>query len=140
MDIDQYSTEVLQYRNPSVIDDDVITNAALGLVGESAELQKEVTKAMQQWLKLFEGSLNLTDASSNVSEMIKKIKFQDQNIPLEKIIRELGDVAYYFVDCCVAIGVRPSDVLSVNLCKLENRYPNGKFEAKASQNRCEVRE
>ena len=51
------------------------------------------------------------------------------------IKRELGDIAWYFVNACRAIGENPSAVIEENVRKLEARYPGGAFDVHYSENR-----
>ena len=71
----------------------------------------------------------------NLMKVIKKIIFQgkpfngDQRYHLK---RELGDVLWYWVQGCTALGYTPQEVMQENISKLESRYPNG-FEAVRSE-------
>jgi NTP pyrophosphatase (non-canonical NTP hydrolase) len=49
--------------------------------------------------------------------------------------RELGDIAWHWVNACRAIGMDPNEVIAENVRKLEARYPGGKFDAYHSENR-----
>ena len=48
--------------------------------------------------------------------------------------RELGDVLWYWIQGCIALGYTPEEVMQENIKKLEKRYPNG-FEVARSENR-----
>jgi NTP pyrophosphatase (non-canonical NTP hydrolase) len=49
--------------------------------------------------------------------------------------RELGDIAWYWVNACRAIGIDPNEVITENVRKLEARYPGGQFDVQYSENR-----
>jgi NTP pyrophosphatase (non-canonical NTP hydrolase) len=51
--------------------------------------------------------------------------------------RELGDIMWYWMNACNALGLDPNDVIAENVSKLEARYPGGKFDAHYSENRKE---
>jgi len=51
------------------------------------------------------------------------------------MFRELGDIAWYWVSACRAIGVDPNEVIEENVRKLESRYPGGAFDVHYSENR-----
>ena len=51
-------------------------------------------------------------------------------------MRELGDVLWYWVQGCKALGYTPQQVMEENIRKLESRYPNG-FEVSKSEVRKE---
>jgi len=49
--------------------------------------------------------------------------------------RELGDIMWYWMNACNALGLDPNDVIAENVHKLEGRYPGGSFDAHYSENR-----
>ena len=49
--------------------------------------------------------------------------------------RELGDIMWYWMNACNALGLDPNDVIAENVRKLEARYPGGSFDAFYSENR-----
>ena len=76
---------------------DVRLNCALGLVGEAGE----------------------------VSELIKKDAYHSKPLDSDKLVKELGDVMYYFTWLCYNEGIDPEEVLEQNVKKLAARHPNG---------------
>ena len=73
-------------------------------------------------------------------EVPKKIIFQGKPLTDENVfhmIRELGDVMWYWINACRALNVDPNDVIQENIKKLEARYPGGTFDATYSENRKE---
>jgi NTP pyrophosphatase (non-canonical NTP hydrolase) len=75
--------------------------------------------------------------SGEFSEVIKKIIFQGKPYNEDEryhLKRELGDVLWYWVQGCTALGYTPQEVMEENIKKLEARYPNG-FEVAKSENR-----
>lgn len=85
---------------------DNLTNYALGLVGESAE----------------------------VSEHIKKVVYHGHKLDPEKVKGELGDVLHYAAGLASFLGLTLEDVGYSNIQKLKARYPDG-FNEDASRNR-----
>ena len=80
-------------------------------------------------------SIGMQAESGEFSEVIKKIIFQGKDFtPDEKyhLMRELGDVLWYWVQGCRALGYTPQQVMEENIKKLESRYPNG-FEVVRSE-------
>ena len=51
--------------------------------------------------------------------------------------RELGDIIWYWINACIALGFDPNEVIEENVRKLEARYPGGKFSVWHSENRQE---
>jgi NTP pyrophosphatase (non-canonical NTP hydrolase) len=89
---------------------------------------------------LMTGAIGISSEGGEFAEIVKKCVFQGK--PLDDgtvfhIKRELGDIAWYFVNSCRAIGVDPNDVIAENVSKLESRYPTGFFNVYYSENRKE---
>ena len=78
--------------------------------------------------------------SGEFAEVVKKKLFQaDTNFTDDEIFhmkRELGDVLWYWVQGCTALGFTPDEVMDENINKLEKRYPNG-FEVVRSEVRAD---
>jgi NTP pyrophosphatase (non-canonical NTP hydrolase) len=70
---------------------------------------------------------------------MKKIFFQGKEMNEDNrfhMKRELGDVLWYWVQGCLALGFTPEEVMDENINKLEQRYPDG-FEVSRSERRAE---
>ena len=52
-------------------------------------------------------------------------------------MRELGDIMWYWMNSCSALGIDPNDVIAENVNKLKKRYPGGEFDPYYSENRQE---
>ena len=71
-------------------------------------------------------------------DIVKKILFQGKEITPElrdKLIKELGDVAWYWANACTALNVSPNEVIQRNKNKLLERFPGGEFSVERSENR-----
>jgi NTP pyrophosphatase (non-canonical NTP hydrolase) len=87
---------------------------------------------------LLTAGMGLSAESGEFNEIIKKMFFQGKPLNAENIYhmkRELGDIMWYWVNACTALGLDPNDVINENVKKLESRYPGGKFDAWHSENR-----
>jgi NTP pyrophosphatase (non-canonical NTP hydrolase) len=87
---------------------------------------------------LMTGAIGISSEGGEFSEIVKKCVFQGKPMDADTIFhikRELGDIAWYFVNACRAIGESPSAVIEENVHKLESRYPGGKFDVHYSENR-----
>lgn len=72
------------------------------------------------------------------ADLVKKLKFHGKDWTpeiREHLIKELGDVAWYWAQGCMALEIDPEEVLARNVSKLEARYPGGKFDIYHSENR-----
>lgn len=108
MDVDKYQELAMRTLNPKIDKKELILNAAMGLCGESGE----------------------------VIDLVKKHLFQGHDLDDEKLIKELGDVAWYLAEAATALNVNLSEILEKNIKKLENRFPDG-FNSNRSINRGE---
>lgn len=79
-------------------------------------------------------ALGLASESGEVCGYIKKHLGQGHDLPLDEVIKEMGDVAFYLAELATALGVSLSVVLQENRNKLDGRYPRG-FEASRSVDR-----
>jgi NTP pyrophosphatase (non-canonical NTP hydrolase) len=86
------------------------------------------------------GATGMSAEAGEFADEIKKIVWhgkpfgQDKKEHLEK---ELGDVIWYWINCCRALNLDPVQVIAKNVRKLETRYPGGKFDIFRSENRAE---
>ena len=87
---------------------------------------------------LITACFGLAAESGEFIEVPKKIIFQGKPLTEENVfhmVRELGDVMWYWINACRALNVDPNVVIQENIKKLESRYPGGKFGAHYSENR-----
>lgn len=87
---------------------------------------------------LITACLGLAAESGEFIEIPKKVIFQGKPLDdasLYHMKRELGDVAWYWVNACRALNLDPNDVIAENVKKLESRYPGGVFDVYHSENR-----
>ena len=87
--------------------------------------------------RLLTSSVGMLAESGEFAEISKKIIFQGKEFNEEErfhMKRELGDILWYWVQGCIALGFEPEDVMHENINKLEKRYPNG-FDVHRSENR-----
>ena len=87
---------------------------------------------------LLTAALGLAAETGEFCEIPKKMFFQGKPLNDENLFhmkRELGDVIWYWINACRALGLDPNDVIAENVRKLEARYPGGHFDAFYSENR-----
>lgn len=108
MNVNDYQKLAMRTMNPEIDKKELILNTAMGLCGESGE----------------------------VIDLVKKHLFQGHDLDDEKLIKELGDVAWYLAEAATALNVNLSEILEKNIKKLENRFPDG-FNSNRSINRGE---
>ena len=108
MTINEYQKLAMKTLNPELGRKDVLINGVMGLCGESGE----------------------------VIDIVKKHLAQGHELDREKLIKELGDVAWYLAETAYALDVDLETVLEGNIDKLRKRYPEG-FASERSVNRVE---
>ena len=89
---------------------------------------------------LMTGAIGLSSEGGEFAEIVKKCIFQGKPMDDETIFhckRELGDIMWYWINSCRALGLDPNDVIAENVNKLKSRYPGGEFDVFYSENRKE---
>ena len=89
---------------------------------------------------LLTGSIGIASEGGEFSEIVKKCIFQGKPLDDETIFhckRELGDIMWYWINSCRALGLDPAEVMAENVEKLKSRYPGGEFSVYKSENRKE---
>ena len=109
MTINEYQKLAMTTLNPELSKKDVLINGVMGLCGESGE----------------------------AIDIVKKHLHQGHELDREKLIRELGDIAWYLAETAAALDVSLEEVLEGNIQKLKKRYPEG-FDSAKSIGREEV--
>ena len=87
---------------------------------------------------LLTSGIGLASEGGEFNEIVKKIFFQGKPLDEDNIFhmkRELGDIMWYWINACNALGLDPNAVIAENVKKLEARYPGGSFDAFYSENR-----
>lgn len=106
MNVNEYQKEAMTLLNPALSGQEVLLNALMGLCGESGE----------------------------AIDVMKKHLFQGHALDREKLIKELGDIAWYLAEAATGLNIDLDVILQGNLDKLHKRYPDG-FDTRRSQNR-----
>ena len=102
----EYQKLAMTTLNPQLTRKDVLINAVMGLCGESGE----------------------------AIDIVKKHLHQGHELDREKLIKELGDIAWYLAEAATALEIDLETVLERNIEKLKSRYPEG-FSAERSIHR-----
>ena len=106
MHANEYQKLAMTTLNPALSKKDVLINGVMGLCGESGE----------------------------AIDIVKKHLHQGHALDKEKLIKELGDIAWYLAETAYALDIPLDDVLEGNIAKLKARYPEG-FETERSIHR-----
>lgn len=87
---------------------------------------------------LMTGAIGIASEGGEFAEIVKKCIFQGKPLDNETkfhIKRELGDILWYWINSCRALGLDPNEVVEENVKKLQSRYPGGEFDVHYSENR-----
>ena len=102
----EYQKLAMTTLNPDLSKKDALINGVMGLCGESGE----------------------------AIDLVKKHLHQGHPLDRDKLIKELGDIAWYLAETAYALDADLDEVLEANIAKLKARYPEG-FSTKNSLNR-----
>jgi len=111
------------------------SNETGGLTAQLEKLEKDSDVNMAL---LLTGAIGIASEGGEFAEIVKKCIFQGKPLDADTIFhakRELGDIAWYWINSCRALGLDPNDVLEENVNKLKSRYPGGEFDVHYSENR-----
>ena len=97
MTINEYQSLAMLTKNPDLTGRELLINSVMGLCGESGE----------------------------VIDLVKKHVSHGHPLNREKLIDELGDVAWYLAVCATVLDVSLEEILERNIEKLKKRYPEG---------------
>lgn len=127
VDLEKYSEFVDGVTSPVSKDDELFINRI-----------RELSAMGVQVARLSTASTGLASEVGEFSEIVKKILFHGKEYNQDNIFhmkRELGDIIWYWINACIALGLDPNDVIAENVTKLEARYPGGSFSVWYSENR-----
>lgn len=82
-------------------------------------------------------SVGMASEAGEFSDNIKKLFFHGKEPTPElrqELVKELGDVLWYWANACNALDIDPVEVINKNIEKLSKRYPGG-FDAFRSANK-----
>ena len=108
MNATEYQRLAMTTLNPELSKKDVLINAVMGLCGESGE----------------------------AIDIVKKHLHQGHELDQDKLVKELGDIAWYLAEAAYSLDIPLDDVLQRNIDKLRARYPEG-FDTEKSIHRTE---
>ena len=97
MTINEYQQLAMTTLNPALAKKDVLINGVMGLCGESGE----------------------------AIDIVKKHLAQGQGLDRDKLIKELGDIAWYLAETAYALDIPLESILQGNIDKLRKRFPEG---------------
>ena len=106
----------------------------LAFIGSTSDLEAQDNINVPRVLT---AAIGMLAESGEFTEILKKMVFQGKEFNEDNrfhMKRELGDILWYWIQGCIALGYTPDEVMDENIKKLEARYPNG-FEVARSEKR-----
>lgn len=82
---------------------------------------------------LINGVMGLCGESGEAIDIVKKHLAQGHELDREKLIKELGDIAWYLAEMATVLDIELEEVLERNIEKLKKRYPDGFNKEKSIQ-------
>ena len=92
--------------------------------------------ALSKQETLINGVMGLCGESGEVIDLVKKHLHQGHPLDKEKLIKELGDIAWYLAEVAYVLDTDLDTVLEQNIAKIKARYPTG-FDTEKSIHRTE---
>lgn len=83
---------------------------------------------------ILNASLGLSGEVGEFNDMIKKWIFHENDIDIDHMKKELGDIMWYVAMMCHSFGWNLDNILQINIDKLKARYPDG-FDIVRANNR-----
>ncbi|UTC25163.1 hypothetical protein Bfsp1_7 [Cytobacillus phage Bfsp1] len=79
-------------------------------------------------------ALGVGGEAGELQEVVKKWVGHGHDFDRDKVVKEAGDLMFYIAALCKMLDITLDEVCTMNIHKLNNRYPNG-FSKEASINR-----
>ena len=133
-------TEKAKYEKQCVLHDaeiyEICNEKSEGLTAN--DYQRQAMKTLNSKLSrqeiLINGVMGLCGESGEAIDIVKKHLFHGHPLDREALKKELGDIAWYLAETAYALDISLEEILSTNIAKLKQRYPEG-FSVSASLNR-----
>ena len=129
IDSKKYIDFVKQTTSPASSNTNTLIDRIKELEGDGAVVSHLITAAF-----------GMSAEAGEFTEVVKKIILQGKPYNEDNIFhlrRELGDLAWYMAQACIALDISFDEVLKMNYEKLSARYPEGSFNVYHSENRKE---
>ena len=97
MTINEYQTLAMTTLNPKLSKKEILINSVMGLCGESGE----------------------------AIDIVKKWLSQGHELDKDRLVKELGDIAWYLAEAATVLEIPLEEILIANIEKLKKRYPEG---------------
>jgi len=107
------------------------------MIEELQKLHDDGDKIGVRIPELITASVGLSAEAGEFTEIVKKMMFQGKPLNEENKIhlkKELGDIMFYVMIACTALGATGEEIIDMNVDKLSNRYKDG-FTVSESENR-----
>ena len=112
--------------------------SSMQMYNRIVDIETTESKMKVNMAQLMTGAIGISAEGGEFMEIVKKCVFQGKPMDEDTQFhakRELGDIMWYWMNSCSALGIDPNDVIAENVRKLEKRYPGGEFDPYYSENR-----
>lgn len=108
------------------------------------EYQEKTDRAIPDHENLEEEILHwcigLSEEVGEVMSVIKHHYFGGEEFDRESLVKEIGDVLWYLAALCRSCNIDMSSAATINVEKINHRYPTGEFDENRSGNRHDIEE
>ena len=112
--------------------------SSMQMYNRIVDIETTESKMKVNMAQLMTGAIGISAEGGEFMEIVKKCVFQGKPMDEDTQFhakRELGDIMWYWMNSCTALGIDPNDVIAENVRKLQKRYPGGEFDPYYSENR-----
>lgn len=96
-----------------------------------ADRIKELSNELNGQYARFDSAVaGIAGEAGEIADLWKKIKFFSKDLTEERkqdLLFELGDLYWYLAQASNALGVKPEEIIRMNMEKLKKRHPQGHF-------------
>ena len=79
-------------------------------------------------------SMGISGETGELIDYLKKAYYHDHTLSFDHVKKEIGDIMWYLGNICNEYKLDLSEILDINIDKLNKRYPDG-FDPDKSKNR-----
>ena len=95
------------------------------------ERLKTLSEELKGQFSRFDSAVaGIAGEAGEIADLWKKIKFFSKDLTDERkqdLLLELGDLYWYLAQASNALGVKPEEIIKMNMEKLKKRHPQGHF-------------
>lgn len=88
-------------------------------------------------VELLHAAIGIASEAGEIVNAVKKYSIHGQEINMENVIEELGDLEFFMQNLRASLGISRNITLNSNITKLKKRYTSGSYSDKAAKDRAD---